>query len=259
MGAFQLNYNSDQEIDLFEWCGTAVKSTSDTNDELSSLKSRFKEQQETINKLNTQLDDLITAKAQHENELLEKFRDLLNEKKSKIRDQQRLLAAAKVDPKKLAELDSSRVPDTRTAGPSRSNKRKAGNKSDAQAVEDEDTDDGFELMDVDVDQVPNDSEQEDAQTPEAEETATEDDEDDTPPVKPPARSKRQPRAAKSKAATKGNAKTTGSKGTKADVEEDSPKTPPRRDLPFAKKKAPPAKKTPTEDADRDTASEDDEL
>ncbi len=62
------------------------------------LNSKFKEQGKTIEKLNRQLEDLITAKNEHENSLLEKFRDLLNAKKLKIRDLHRALAAAKVEP-----------------------------------------------------------------------------------------------------------------------------------------------------------------
>ena len=46
----------------------------------------------------SQLDNLIEEKTSHENALLEKFRQLINSKKLKIRDQQRLLAGAKVDP-----------------------------------------------------------------------------------------------------------------------------------------------------------------
>ena len=91
----------EQEVDLFEWCGLAAQSTTDTRNEVLSLKTKFSEQQEAIDKLNAQLEELIAAKSQHEVVLLEKFRLLLNEKKAKIRDQQRLLATAKVDPEKL--------------------------------------------------------------------------------------------------------------------------------------------------------------
>jgi hypothetical protein len=44
-----------------------------------------------------QLQGLTEAKLNYENELLQKFADLLNSKKMKIRDQQRMFAGAKVD------------------------------------------------------------------------------------------------------------------------------------------------------------------
>lgn len=67
--------------------------------EISSLRSRFTEQQRTINELQVQLDDLVKAKEEHEEMLLIKFVQILNSKKAKIRDQQRLLARANVDTK----------------------------------------------------------------------------------------------------------------------------------------------------------------
>ncbi len=51
-----------------------------------------------LDSLNAQLEDLIRVKDEHENALLENFTKLLNAKKLKIRDQQRLLARAKIEP-----------------------------------------------------------------------------------------------------------------------------------------------------------------
>ena len=51
-----------------------------------------------MHELNSQLKDLKLAKVQHENQLIASFVQLLNEKKLKIRNQQRLLASATVDP-----------------------------------------------------------------------------------------------------------------------------------------------------------------
>lgn len=68
--------------------------------ETSALTARYRSAEETIQKLNTQLEDLVKAKKEHEDELIGKFVLLLNEKKLKVRNQQRLLATAKVDPAK---------------------------------------------------------------------------------------------------------------------------------------------------------------
>jgi DNA double-strand break repair and V(D)J recombination protein XRCC4 len=64
------------------------------------LIGRVSTAEETINKLNGQLEELINAKSEHESQLISKFVQLLNEKKLKIRNQQRLLASARVDPSK---------------------------------------------------------------------------------------------------------------------------------------------------------------
>jgi len=249
LGAFCLSYDENQEIELFEWCGIAVQSTSNSANELASFKSKFREQQETIAKLNAQLEELIAAKTNHEAELLEKFCDLLNEKKAKIRDQQRLLATAKVDPQKLAAVQASRKSSKKaSAGPSRTGKRKADNGQ----LMDEDEDDGFEKMDIDVDQMLNDSDQQEIETPDEDETETADEDNDVvPQTIPPTANTR--RAGKATAENK----LSGIQSKQdQDMEDDPPKTPPRRELPFAKKKEPQAK-PPVQD--EETASEDDEL
>jgi len=43
------------------------------------------------------MDEFLTVKEEHENHMLEKFSHLLNAKKLKIRDQQRLLAGAAIN------------------------------------------------------------------------------------------------------------------------------------------------------------------
>ena len=99
--------------------------------EVQDLSARYDEQSKTIQKLNEQLEDLIQSKKTHENALLEKFRELLNTKKLKIRDQQRLLAGAKVDPKQAARFQSAReTTKEHTAKASRAGKRKADVKAD---------------------------------------------------------------------------------------------------------------------------------
>jgi hypothetical protein len=61
------------------------------------LEDKFKQQKDTVAKLTAQLEQLTDAKREHEAALLEKFKLLLNEKKLKIRDQQRLLADAQIN------------------------------------------------------------------------------------------------------------------------------------------------------------------
>jgi hypothetical protein len=64
------------------------------------LTNRYRVAENTIQKLNEQLEDLLRAKDHHETQLVVNFAQLLNEKKLKVRNQQRLLASATVDPAK---------------------------------------------------------------------------------------------------------------------------------------------------------------
>ena len=100
LGTLNLAQDELQEISLFGWVGTALEKCTTLEKEAQDLTDKYNEQGTILKKLNAQLEDLIKAKEDHENNLLEKFRELLNAKKLKIRDQQRLLAGAKVDPNK---------------------------------------------------------------------------------------------------------------------------------------------------------------
>ncbi|KAK0286322.1 hypothetical protein LTR91_012461 [Friedmanniomyces endolithicus] len=127
LGSIKLEQNDAEAIDFFDWAVTAVASSDGLRDELDTLQTSVKLQREQTARLNQQLDDLVKAKKEHEEELLKKFAALLNAKKLKIRDQQRLLAGAKVDPKTAAAVSRSRngTSDHRKAGDSRTAKRQA--------------------------------------------------------------------------------------------------------------------------------------
>ena len=97
LGEISLTKDEDFEINPFNWAQIAAESHALAVKELAAVKSKIKDSQDTIDQLNKQLEDFLSAKRQTEDEMLEKFKVLLNEKKKKIRDQQRLLATAKVD------------------------------------------------------------------------------------------------------------------------------------------------------------------
>lgn len=111
------------------------------SEEIQGLQTRCSAQNDTIERLNKQLADLIAAKKEHEDALMNKFRELLNTKKLKIRDQQRLLASAKIDPGQVSAVQSARSgADKRSPGKSRKGKRKADVKVEE---EDDDEEEGF--------------------------------------------------------------------------------------------------------------------
>ena len=100
LGEVSLNKDESQEIDPVNWAATAVLRSTALEEEVGNLEGKCDEQSKIIESLNQQLQALTAAKLQHENALLEKFRDLLNAKKLKIRDQQRLLSRSDVHTRK---------------------------------------------------------------------------------------------------------------------------------------------------------------
>lgn len=100
LGEITFRQDNDEAIELYEWAAAAADTTTNLAKAMRDLNAKYQAQADTIKKLNEQLEDLIQAKKEHETLLMEKFQALLNAKKLKIRDQQRLLAGAKVDPQK---------------------------------------------------------------------------------------------------------------------------------------------------------------
>ena len=102
LGEITLQALDDEEasdrVELLDWLAIAVDRSTALERKIETLGSKYEEQGNTIQKLNQQLDELVQAKKEHEALLLEKFQALLNAKKLKIRDQQRIIASAKVDP-----------------------------------------------------------------------------------------------------------------------------------------------------------------
>ncbi|CAI7659237.1 unnamed protein product [Penicillium pancosmium] len=133
---------SEAEIELFEWAGTAAARNRALEQETSTLNARYQEAANTVQKLTQQLEDLVQAKAQHENQLMANFTQLLNEKKLKIRNQQRLLASATADPDKVSEMQASAMQFNQNSESPRVAKRGHGNTTDEES-------DDFEPMDID--------------------------------------------------------------------------------------------------------------
>lgn len=95
LGEIPLVKDEAQEVDAVAWASTAVLRCDDLEKDAERLKRKYEDQQNIIRDLQQQLEDLIEAKKMHETALLEKFRDMLNAKKLKIRHQQRVLIESK--------------------------------------------------------------------------------------------------------------------------------------------------------------------
>lgn len=262
LGSIKLEQNDEEEINPFDWAGTAVTAADELREQLETLQASVSAQQGQVAKLNRQLDDLVKAKKEHEEELLKKFAALLNAKKLKIRDQQRLLSGAKIDPE-AAEV----VSDSRSGGgkarkptPSRKGKRKANGTAEPEpepaeaAANDEETateDDDDAL--IRREETPQNSDRD----------ATEDEDSDADGFNAaPAASQQSRRGVgnRGKALEVAKEKATGGSAMEVD---DAGSPPPRRELPFAKKKAEETKKpapapAPVQEED-DDETDDDEL
>ncbi|CAK7197720.1 hypothetical protein SEUCBS139899_000368 [Sporothrix eucalyptigena] len=91
LGTLSLTYDGDEGIELFEWCGEAVDGRMRAESNLVKATSEQTTLQATVEDLKAQLDEFLKTKAADEAVMLEKFCMLLNEKKLKIRQQQRQL------------------------------------------------------------------------------------------------------------------------------------------------------------------------
>lgn len=207
LGAITLNHKADEAIQLFDWCGSAALEREQFKADLAAETAKVEDLDARVTELKDQLDELTQAKKVREAELLEKLCGLLNEKKVKIREQQLLLKSARMDESKLAALEATRPSSSGARAPkaSRSSKRKV-----PQDVSSDESDDGFEKMDVDqpgptAASPPTHTMDADSdvgqQTPDEgdDATASEDEEDEEPLPKPTRATKGKGRAARSTA------------------------------------------------------------
>ncbi|KAH7370819.1 hypothetical protein BKA65DRAFT_489292 [Rhexocercosporidium sp. MPI-PUGE-AT-0058] len=238
LGTITLPRDPDGDGDLYEWCSENILANEKLTQQLQASKVKLDDKDAQIKKLETSLAELVKLKNDNDAQLLEKFSLLLNEKKLKIRDQQRLLQSSNIDPSQLKEVEEARSR-SRSAVPSRINKRKAGQ------IEDEEANDTVDKMDVDDEPVAAKSDRDDARNTDDstadEETADEPSEDEEPPAPAPKRTTKQEQSS--------------SQASSSRTLQDLAEPPQKRELPFAKK--PPAKPAaPKPDAGSETESDD---
>ncbi|KAI7691788.1 hypothetical protein KC353_g18940 [Hortaea werneckii] len=247
LGSLSITQDDEaEEVSPFDWCFTAVGQTDDLRLQLETLQASVSSHSNQVAKLNQQLEDLVKAKKDHEDELLKKFAALLNTKKLKIRDQQRLLAGAKI-PKDAAEAvrdaRDSEVASGRRASGARRQKRKANSSAEPESA---DAETASEHED-------DDALREQEQTPQQtdEETQDEGSEDGFGAPPPPSQSRKHGNNGENREANTDTAKAQGG-------EKDDPVPPPRRELPFQKKSVGKDKTPSTSQPSRSTAEQNEE-
>ncbi|KAL7624425.1 hypothetical protein AAE478_005989 [Parahypoxylon ruwenzoriense] len=250
LGSIPLEEDEKTEISPFEWCVAAIGARSKVEEDLVAATARIRALEGSLKELRDQLDEFIKTKEEDETQLLEKFRDLLNEKKVKIRQQQRLLASADVDPEKLANVGGDQNTEGHVAQASRASKRKIKEEPGS-------SDNEFEKMDVEEEgndgRAEPDMEEDEGSTTEDETmsgTSTDDDELALPTAKP---RKKQATVPKSSA----RASTSKKASTPRSSEDDEEAPPPQRNLPFMRNKPAAQARKPADDGE--TESDEDEL
>lgn len=184
-----------------------------------------------------QLEELLKAKDEDETALLLKFRDLLNEKKVKIREQQKIIAS---NPTTVAA--ASPPPVSQTALPERSRKaaksRPTKRKAPVAVAEEDSSDDGFEAMEVDK-AIKNEPEETDKGTDTDGTASTASDEDE----------------AAGESASGANT-AASSQRPKSPPKKVAAQPPPKRSLPFTKEKRKPAVTAAPAGGESETESDD---
>lgn len=276
LGSIELHQNDDEEVQLFDWTAQAVQDAQSQTGEVERLKYNLDSAKSTIRTLESKLDELVKLKSEQDGQMLAQFAALLNEKKLKIRNQQRVLSSAKIDRKTLRGLGRAAA---EAEGEQSKHVTNHKRKATTAPVESSD-DDAFDTMDVDEgseegglrsrDDFQADTESDRASTPEQE---TEEEEQSEPEDPEPKHDKpRSVSAKRSNQRSKQSSKKDGGPATTKDhhtrqaakdQKKTTPSPPPRRDLPFnrradAKGKEPEPPKPQADDEDEETATEDDD-
>lgn len=180
LGAIELPQTQDtDDVDLFGWATQLASSRDQLKDEAAQQGKKAGAEAQTIVTLQKQLDEVTKAKSVHEQELVSKFAQLLNEKKHQLRRLHRILETAQVDPAKVKEAEAEAEASI-SPGAKRGKKRSARQASEAN---ESDESEGFDEMDMDrpagaARSDDEDEEERAQQTSDSDDAATEDEEHD---------------------------------------------------------------------------------
>lgn len=225
------------ELNVLDWCATAADTAAENKKAAADAIRQVEKLGGQVSDLSRQIDEFIQAKEQDEETLFLKFRDLLNEKKVKIRELQKIIASTgggantgSTSPTQPSQAPPPTPSRGRRADQSRTTKRKASDLA-AQAG-------GLETMEVDQVKSDPDSTGDGGETEATASTASDEDEES---------------AANSYS---GASQAQLQQSEAAPPAKAQAQQPPKRNLPFAKAK-PPANitKAPAE-ADSETDSDD---
>jgi hypothetical protein len=134
LGELTLNAAPDYEIDTLEWTATAIRRGEDLTTQRDSAIAKAKESEQRVKSLAAQLEELVSVRKESEDQMLIAFADVLNTKKRKVRELQRMVEELRMsgdNDQEKGESKDDRSKDTmrdekkRAPGTSRRGKRKA--------------------------------------------------------------------------------------------------------------------------------------
>jgi hypothetical protein len=201
-----------EEVSAFDWVETAVASSDGLRSELATLQASLASQHAQVASLTSQLDELVKAKKDHEEQLLRKCAALLDTKRAKIRDQQRKINAVRTEARK--------------AGTSSRGKRGVSALDDDSGNEDADAD-AYDYGDEEED---DDGDEEGQRTPEQDTEDEGSDDGFAAPSKIAPTKSAAPTTARQARGEETASEGRGKDGTAMEVD-----LPPRRELPFARR------------------------
>lgn len=164
------SHKAEASVELFDWCVESISARDKLEQDMIELRREHESLQALVAQETAKVQELARSKQEFEAMHDSWLKDLLNEKKVKIRMQERILATAHVDPDKLASATAAATaskPHHSRAGTSRKGKRKAqglehttDNSSHSNDEADEmDLDESHEEQEIeDVDMATDDSE-----------------------------------------------------------------------------------------------------
>ena len=251
LGSITLSHDENEAIELLEWCATSADAVVTSKDAASRAEAKARELETTVNDLKAQLDELVKAKADDETVLLQKFRDLLNEKKIKIREQQKVLAATSFqEPNNAEAAEPEQEPEPVTAPTRRGRKPTASRAGKRKAAASAPKEESEEEIAADEPRVKSEPEETDGHsTEDTASTAGEDSDEEM--------------GDDATAAAPAQEPSSEPQSTGAD-KKSVQRPPPKRDLPFMNRKTataskPVATRASAAAANEETDSDDDEL
>ncbi|PSK51625.1 S-adenosyl-L-methionine-dependent tRNA 4-demethylwyosine synthase [Elsinoe australis] len=134
LGDIVLTRDDDIEVDAILWAAEAALKVTKIQGLSTTLQAKVDQQDQLITSLQRSLEELVKEREGQQEKLLHRFATLLNSKKLKIRDQQRLLSRAGL----VLDDDNGHQMATKRPQKGSARKRKAAS-AEAEATEEEET------------------------------------------------------------------------------------------------------------------------
>ncbi|KAJ4404231.1 hypothetical protein N0V82_010535 [Gnomoniopsis sp. IMI 355080] len=149
------SHKAEAAVELFDWCSASIRARDKLEEDIVELRRENESLKALVAEETAKFQELVRTKQEFEATHDSWLKDLLNEKKVKIRMQEQILATAHVDPNKLASGTAAATaskPHLTGVGASRKGKRKAQGSDSVDG--EQNSEDKADKMDLDIDSRP---------------------------------------------------------------------------------------------------------